>query len=165
MTKGVPGRPADVEPLGNNSRLTELPAVICDTETITDPRLLTGRQIGSVRGRLPDALSCCYAYGSVWIGSRLSRGVAATVSCPRRPSGKTQRHATLAWESRLPLSDQCVRQRLSRSLTCADSSSMIAQYPRCAGSRQHNWQHSPAIAGDQADGDWSLPGFDIGVSR
>ena len=66
---------------------------------------------------------------------------------------------------RLANSDQCVRRRLSASLTCANSSSMIAEYPRCAGSRQHFWQHSPAIAGGQADGDWGLPGVDIGVPR
>ena len=66
---------------------------------------------------------------------------------------------------RLANSDQCVRHRLSTSLTCANSSSMIAEYPRCAGSRQHFWQHSPAIAGGQADGDWGLPGVDIGVPR
>jgi hypothetical protein len=59
---------------------------------------------------------------------------------------------------RLANSDQCVRRRLSRSLTCANSSSMIAEYPCCAGSRQQSWQHSAAVAGGQAGGDWGLPG-------
>ena len=66
---------------------------------------------------------------------------------------------------RLANSDQCVRRRLSRSLTCANSSSMIAEYRCCAGSRQHYWQHSPAIAGGQAVGEWGLPGVDIGVPQ
>ena len=66
---------------------------------------------------------------------------------------------------RLANSDQCVRRRLSRYLTCANSSSMIAEYPRCAGSRQHNWQHSSAFAGGQMGGDWGLPGVEIGGPR
>ena len=165
MTRGVPGRPADVELLANASRLAELPAVIRDTKSIPDPRLLAGRQIGSVRGRPPDSLSCCYAVGRVRANSRLLCGVAVKVSSRRRPTGQTRRYATWAWGPRLPNSDQCVRHRLSTSLTCANSSSMIAEYPRCAGSRQHFWQHSPAIAGGQADGDWGLPGVDIGVPR
>ena len=154
MTRGVPGRPADVELLANASRLAELPAVIRDTKSIPDPRLLAGRQIGSVRGRPPDSLSCCYAVGRVRANSRLLCGVAVKVSSRRRPTGQTRRYATWAWEPRLPNSDQCVRHRLSTSLTCANSSSTIAEYPRCAGSRQHFWQHSPAVGRSHAQIRW-----------
>ena len=164
MTKSVPGRPSDVEPLWN-SRLTEMPAVIRDTESLTGTPQLTGRQIGSVRGRLPDAMSCRQAFGYVRLSSSLSPRVAVKVSCHRRCSGRFQWNAPSAAEPRFPNSDQCVRHRRGTSLTCASSSSMIAEYPRCAGSRQHFWQHSPAIAGGQADGDWGLPGVDIGVPR
>jgi len=47
---------------------------------------------------------------------------------------------------RLANSDQSVRRCRFRSLTCADSSSMIAEYRRCATARQHYWQHSTAVA-------------------
>ena len=163
MTKGI-GRPADGGLFENYGRLTELPAAR-KMESITDPRLLTGRQATSIRGILPEALSCAYASEVVWASGRVFDGVAVEVGFQRSFPATMRRNANYGGQPRLPNSDQCVRRRLSRSLTCANSSSMIAGYPRCAGSRQHYWQHSPGIAGGQADGDWGLPGVDIGVPR
>ena len=165
MTKGI-GQPADGGLFENYGRLTELPAAR-NIESITDPRLLTGRQATSVRGILPEALSCAYASEVVRASGRVFDGVAVEVGFQRSfpATMRMRRNANYGGQPRLPNSDQCVRHRLSTSLTCANSSSMIAEYPRCAGSRQHFWQHSPAIAGGQADGDWGLPGVDIGVPR
>ena len=66
---------------------------------------------------------------------------------------------------RLANSDQTVRRCRFRSLTCADSSSKIAEYPWRASSRQHNWQHSTAVGRSHAqfrwgriDGNWSSKG-------
>ena len=55
---------------------------------------------------------------------------------------------------RLANSDQSVRRCRFRSLTCADSSSMIEKYLCRAGSRQQNWQHSPAVGRSHAQIRW-----------
>jgi len=88
-----------------------------------------------------------------------ARGLTTSSETPQVSTFGDDENRTL--NPRLANSDQCVRRRLSRSLTCANSSSMIAEYRCCAGSRQH----SRAFAGDQVGGDWSLPGVDIGVPR
>ena len=162
MTKGVGRRAGGLSE--DYSGWTELP-VARNIESITDRRLFPGIEATRVRGSLPESHGCSYSSDVVSATGRVFDGVAVEVGFQRSLSATMRRHANNGGQPRLPNSDQCVRQRLSRSLTCANSSSMIAEYPRCAGSRQHYWQHSPAIAGGQADGDWGLPGVDIGVPR
>jgi hypothetical protein len=80
MTRGVPVRRGDVDLPGNAITLAELSAGIPDTESIDVPRLLSGRQIGSARGRPLDSLSCFHAGGGVRPDSRLSCSEAVKVS-------------------------------------------------------------------------------------
>ena len=128
--------------------IDERPGVVRNMNSNTDPPI--SARIGRGRERQPNASRCLFALDRVRVGSGASSNSVKTC-CRGCRIWDTQRPATTwAWEPRLPNSDQSVRRCRFRSLTCTDSSSMIAQYLCRAGSRQHYWQHFPAVGRSHA---------------